>query len=182
MSASSTIRRLLSALLALLVLIVLGFSAQLAVSRGGLDFVQFYFAGQLAAHGEIASIHDPEIYAPMIAELSERDDRITTSAVSFFNRPAFAAFFYVPLSFLSFQQALISWQHSTSCCLDSLRGRRLTGCYLTNRSTFPSEFACSSSSHFISQYWEDTIPYCWRYCSPSAYQTSGMAMILSLER
>ena len=76
MNASSTIRRLLSALLALLVLIVLGFSAQLAVSRGGLDFVQFYFAGQLVARGEIASIRDPEIYTPMIAELSAEDDRI----------------------------------------------------------------------------------------------------------
>jgi hypothetical protein len=41
-----------------------------------LDFVQCYFAGQLAAHGEIASIHDPEIYAPMIVELSAEDDRI----------------------------------------------------------------------------------------------------------
>lgn len=103
------VEKLLSTLLLVMALAVVLKSAHFTVTRSGLDFVQLYFGGQLAAQGEIANIHDTEAYAPMIAELSEHNARISPSLTCFFNRPAFAAYLYVPLAFLSFEQALIGW-------------------------------------------------------------------------
>ena len=67
------------------------------------DFMQFYFAGRLAAEGRMGEIHRKATYEPMTAELAAQGER---NRLAPFNRPAFAAFFCIPLSWFPYRTAL----------------------------------------------------------------------------
>jgi hypothetical protein len=71
-----------------------------AVSRPAIDFAQFYFAGQLVAAGKVEQIYQRQQYVPLVAALETQDFREANPY--YFNRPAFAAPFYWPYSFLSY--------------------------------------------------------------------------------
>jgi hypothetical protein len=73
------------------------------------DFIIFFIGGQLAAEGRISQLYHPPAYEPWIAELRNRGEFIRPSIQSisayYFVRPAFAAFLYVPFTWLPFRTA-----------------------------------------------------------------------------
>ena len=72
-----------------------------AMLQSCLDFPQFYFAAQLVAAGKIHLLYDTAAYQPLI----EAAGLPPGSASVYFNRPAFAALLFWPLSWFSFATA-----------------------------------------------------------------------------
>jgi hypothetical protein len=71
-----------------------------AVTRPAIDFAQFYFAGQLVSQGNAAQIYQRDAYLPLVAAVQGEDFRYQNPY--YFNRPAFAAPFYVPYTLVSY--------------------------------------------------------------------------------
>ncbi|MBS1826022.1 MAG: DUF2029 domain-containing protein [Acidobacteria bacterium] len=72
-----------------------------ALLQSCLDFPQFYFAAQLVAAGKIHLLYDTSAYQSLI----EAAGLPPGSASVYFNRPAFAALLFWPLSLFSFTTA-----------------------------------------------------------------------------
>ncbi|MFN7934504.1 MAG: glycosyltransferase family 87 protein [Bryobacteraceae bacterium] len=72
-----------------------------ALLQSCLDFPQFYFAAQLVAAGKIHLLYDTSTYQPLI----EAAGLPPGAASVYFNRPAFAALLFWPLSWFSFTTA-----------------------------------------------------------------------------
>jgi hypothetical protein len=68
-----------------------------------IDFTQFYFASRIVAGGQIARIHDRAVYEPLVAEVKK--DFYWKDHPYYYNRPAFSAVFYWPLSWFSYVTA-----------------------------------------------------------------------------
>ncbi len=66
--------------------------------------MQFYMAGKLAASGRVAGLYHRPAYEPLLDELRASGERICAYP---FNRPAFAAFASIPLSWFSYRTALL---------------------------------------------------------------------------
>ena len=69
------------------------------------DFMPFYFAGKLAASGQISQIYHRPAYQPLIAELRATGERMNPVDAHYFIRPAFQAYFYVPFALFSYPVA-----------------------------------------------------------------------------
>lgn len=69
------------------------------------DFEQFYFAGKLAARGQIAQLYHAQAYDPLLAELRSQGENILYIYAYRFNRPAFYAFLCIPFSWFSYHTA-----------------------------------------------------------------------------
>jgi hypothetical protein len=69
------------------------------------DFVQFYFGGKLAASGQIRQIYDRSAYQPLVMQLHEEGEHDHPYGAHYFNRPAFAAYLYVPFTLFSYRTA-----------------------------------------------------------------------------
>ncbi len=69
------------------------------------DFMPFYFAGKLAASGQIAQIYHRPAYQPLIAELRATGERMHPLDAHYFIRPAFQAYFYIPFTLFSYPAA-----------------------------------------------------------------------------
>jgi hypothetical protein len=67
------------------------------------DMMQFHWAGKLAARGEAANLYHRASYEPLFRE-ALADGEWNGPCV--FNRPAFAAFLWIPLAGLSYRNAL----------------------------------------------------------------------------
>jgi hypothetical protein len=78
--------------------------------RRVVDLPQFYIAGKLAASGRISHLYDPAVYVGWNEELRKEAPK-SANWPNYFNRPAFEAFLFVPLSYFSFRTAshLITW-------------------------------------------------------------------------
>jgi Glycosyltransferase family 87 len=76
------------------------------------DFVLYYFAGKLAGAGHIAQVYHTPAYEPLIAGLRAQHEVLNSTVTSlhsyYFLRPAFAAFFYIPYSWLSYRTAALA--------------------------------------------------------------------------
>lgn len=70
------------------------------------DLPQFYFAGKLVRSGQISRLYDTSAYRPLVAELGTAD-RNATNGWYYFNRPAFEAPLFIPLSLVSYEAAKI---------------------------------------------------------------------------
>jgi hypothetical protein len=68
------------------------------------DLMQFYFAGQLAASGRVAGLYQRQAYKPLIAHMRAQGERVGAYP---FNRPAFAAFLCIPLTWVPYRTALL---------------------------------------------------------------------------
>lgn len=109
MKFSPRSKRLVSALLVAGALLVIFKSVRYTLQVAGADFVQFHFAGKLAAQGDISRIYDTTAYEPLLAALKAQNENLNEKLVYYFNRPAFAAFLYAPLAGMDFPKALASW-------------------------------------------------------------------------
>lgn len=76
---------------------------RLAYRSGPSDFMQFYFAGKLVARGQTAQLYNESAYEPLVEEVRAQGETTLFTNAYRFNRPAFSAFFYVPLSFFSYR-------------------------------------------------------------------------------
>ncbi len=68
------------------------------------DFMQFYFAGQLAARGQIAQLYNRAAYEPLAREVDLPPDRLGVYPIL---RPAFVAYFCIPLTWFPYRTALM---------------------------------------------------------------------------
>jgi Glycosyltransferase family 87 len=93
----------LAGVAALNVLLLVGFFAP-APNTPVYDLPQFYFASQLMRSGKAAELYNPSAYKPLIEDLRAIDPRAADHSL-YFNRPAFEAPLFFPLSFFSFQTA-----------------------------------------------------------------------------
>jgi hypothetical protein len=69
------------------------------------DFMPFYFAGKLAASGQISQIYHRPAYQPLIAELRATGEHMHPLDAHYFIRPAFQAYFYIPFTLFSYPAA-----------------------------------------------------------------------------
>jgi hypothetical protein len=68
------------------------------------DLPQFYFASQLMREGKTSELYNPAAYQPLIEKLRVSDPRAADHSL-YFNRPAFEAPLFLPLSFFCFKTA-----------------------------------------------------------------------------
>lgn len=73
--------------------------------NGQHDFMPFYFAGKLAAAGQIAHIYEKPAYRHMIMQVRSEGERMSPYDANYFIRPAFEAFFYLPFAWFSYSRA-----------------------------------------------------------------------------
>jgi hypothetical protein len=75
------------------------------------DFVLYYFGGELARSGHISQLYHKPAYEPLIADLQAQHEVLNSTVTSihsyYFLRPAFAAFLYVPYSWLTYRAATL---------------------------------------------------------------------------
>lgn len=69
------------------------------------DFAQFYLTGKLVTSGQISRLYQPAAYEPFAAEIRAIEGYVVVW--HYFNRPAFAAVLYTPLSWLPYRQAML---------------------------------------------------------------------------
>jgi len=70
-----------------------------------IDYAQFHFAGKLVAEGKVSQIYDRAAYAPLEAVVRAEHGKL--SLCHFFNRPAYGALLWWPLSFFSYKGGMI---------------------------------------------------------------------------
>lgn len=71
------------------------------------DFLQFYFAGRLAASGQIEDLYDRAAYAPLVAEVGSQGAVIPPNRNYYWNRPPFYAFLCIPFPWFRYHTALV---------------------------------------------------------------------------
>jgi len=99
-------KKALQAFLWLLALVFVGIALSPIMDTPPMDAPSFYIAGHLAATGEAHRLYDADAIAESWVELRHRGlRREVFDHDNYFIRPAVAAFFYAPLSFLPFEVA-----------------------------------------------------------------------------
>jgi hypothetical protein len=71
-----------------------------------MDFMQFYFAGKLAASGRIGQLYHPQTYDGLVDDIRAQGETILYPHGYRFNRPAFGAFLCIPFSWFSYRAAV----------------------------------------------------------------------------
>lgn len=66
----------------------------------------FYFAGKLAAGGQVAHLYDKAAYQPLIEDLRSTGERMNPIDAHYFIRPAFEAYYYIPFGLFSYRTAV----------------------------------------------------------------------------
>ena len=112
MSAAVTVpwawvaERIMQAVMCALAGLPLAGAIRIAYRSGPSDFMQFYFAGKLVARGQIAQLYNGRAYEPLVEEVGAQGETTLFTNAYRFNRPAFSAFLYFPLSFFSYRTAV----------------------------------------------------------------------------
>jgi hypothetical protein len=68
------------------------------------DFMQFYFAGQLAADGRVAQLYNQAAHEPLVRGVGLRPEQVGRYPII---RPAFVAYLCIPLTWFSYRTALL---------------------------------------------------------------------------
>jgi glycosyl transferase family 87 len=103
-------RKLLTGVAWLFPILLLATVFRARLGGPALDFMQFYFGGRLAAAGRADEIYRPRSYDSLVAEMRAQGEGISSIPGGYcFKRPAFAAFLYVPLSWLPYRVAALAW-------------------------------------------------------------------------
>jgi hypothetical protein len=99
--SDGTVRKLAQGLSWALVLLIVGLFLSPVRRFLPQDFMQFYFAGRLVVSGQVSQIYNRAAYEPLIAEMHQRGETKLGSQI--FNRPAFYAYVFAPLGWVSYQ-------------------------------------------------------------------------------
>lgn len=103
-------RKLLTGVVWLSPILLLATVVRARLGGPPIDFMQFYFGGRLAAAGRVGEIYRPRSYDSLVAEMRAQGETISSIRGGYcFRRPAFAAFLYVPLSWLPYRTAALAW-------------------------------------------------------------------------
>jgi Glycosyltransferase family 87 len=70
------------------------------------DFMQFYFAGKLAAAGRISELYHPHTFDPMVEDVRAQGETVLYTYGYRLIRPAFDAFLCIPFSWFSYRNAV----------------------------------------------------------------------------